>query len=202
MDMREVEASSGARRESEGVGGASRMDPEELKYRESMRRVEVAVMEYQEELEEGGITKGEIELKVSQYRELLRNDFDRLDTAKDGDMRGGSGHVQKERSSVRARSREKDQERDRARYRGKTRDQDRDRDRSDRDRERDGKLHERDYTDNRPSRTDQASRSRRSPVRGKADSGKKFDRPYSGRNRSRSRSPLARRHPSTGRTWY
>lgn len=201
--LREAEATSGHRREPEGVGGAARMDPEEMQYRERMRKVEMSVMEYREELEECGIGKGEIELKVNQYREKLRSDAEKADANEEAGLRtSGSSPGDKEREGFRDRDREKDKDRVRERHRLKTRDKERDRER---ERERERRVRNRDGETSRFSRPNQErgglSRSRVSPPRARVEGTKRLDRHTVGKERSRSRSPMARRrrNPSASR---
>ncbi|ERN19817.1 hypothetical protein AMTR_s00064p00173090 [Amborella trichopoda] len=123
-------------------------------YRQKLRSLEVAVMEYRESLEERGIRNPEeIERKVAAHRRRLQSEFGLLDSF--GDASGNSKHFSRssERSSLERRERRDDRKRHRSqsrsppqrksssRERERENEADRDRDRE-RHRERDRGSHD------------------------------------------------------------
>lgn len=114
-------------------------------HRQKLRRLEVAVMEYRELLEERGIRNPEeIEKKVSSHRRRLQSEFGLLDSA-EGSSRQSSQRTSMERKGRRddshdcSRKRHRSQSRSRSpQKRSSTRDRERE---SDPDRERDRERH-------------------------------------------------------------
>ncbi|KAJ0965753.1 hypothetical protein J5N97_026891 [Dioscorea zingiberensis] len=175
---------------SENAGGMEKVDDADMvtdavfhhdssmseEHRKKLRRIEVAVMEYRESLEERGIRNSEeIEKKVAVHRKRLQSEFGLLDSA-EGNIRQSSQKVERKerhedtRDSSRKRHRSpshspqrkssvRDREKEKKRETDATKDRNRHRDRS-KSHETDGER-TRDHGKSRSRERDDQDRDRR-----------------------------------------
>ncbi|XP_020102910.1 protein RRC1-like isoform X2 [Ananas comosus] len=98
--------------------------------RQKLRRLEIAVMEYRESLEERGVRNTEdIEKKVAGYRKRLQSEFGLSDSVDDGSKSEIKERRDEARDSVRKRRRSESRSRSPRRNKSLDRDRDRDKDR-------------------------------------------------------------------------
>ncbi|CAD7701765.1 unnamed protein product [Ostreobium quekettii] len=106
----------GPEHREEGAGGAARMDEEELRHRQRMRKVEMDVMVFREDLEDQGLDKDEVEARVAGHRATLLAASERPDGPKETER---SGEKERDRGRDRGRDREREREKDRSRHKSR-----------------------------------------------------------------------------------
>ena len=124
--------------------------------RRRLREVEVAVMQYKEELEEKGMKREEVERRAAEHRQRLLAEAERP-----LEPRAGSRSSSKSAHRDRDRDRERDRDRDRGRENERDRERDRDREGTRADRRDRKRSRSRSRSPRRDSRGDGRSRSRK-----------------------------------------
>ncbi|KAK9824009.1 hypothetical protein WJX72_006933 [[Myrmecia] bisecta] len=120
---RSAGGSAAAASQVEARGGAERMDAADEERRQRLRQVEVEVMVFREDLEDGGMAKADVEAKVAEHRAKLVAE---VDSAAEAARKAAADKAERDKVKERARKppRDKVKDKDKERSRTKAKDSD------------------------------------------------------------------------------